>query len=290
MPTTEEPAPSPTATAVPVAVTVPGPHELYRFGPDVTAGDRANVQEWTAYGVALQERLLGRRFTRFTILASRDARWLAKEDCRTRPPGMPDCVGQQTEIYRDALMGGCYPAPVKVACTLVFSFAVRGLTTDAFRGWQFAHEAHHVLHGQIHPTAWRATQVPSDRVWATGPVWLLEGAANYVGWQVQFERGISTYETERAEWEEWSRRIDLPLERLETVAVSDRTLNAYQLYSLALDELIKLAPDGPRAITAYYRATAQGTAWKTAFRQAFGLSVTSFYRAFAKTRTALAGG
>lgn len=287
---TPVPVATPAPTPTPPVVKVPGRSEVYRFGPDMTSGDRGRVREWTAYGVALQERMLGRRFTRFTILASHDPRWLAKEDCRTRPPGMPNCIAQQTEIYRGSLMGGCHPAPVAVACAVVASLDVRGLDTAAFRGLQFAHEAHHVFHGQVYPSAWRATQVPPDQVWSTGPVWLLEGAANFIGWQVQFQRGLMSYETERAEWEEWSRRIDLPLQRLETLAVSDRTVNAYHLYSLALDELMKLVPAGPRAITTYYEATARGTSWKVAFRRAFGMSVATFYKRFAAIRAGLPGG
>lgn len=284
---TSTPTASPVPTPTPIVVKVPGPNEVYRFGPDLSAGTRAQVKDWVAYSVALQERLLGRRFTRFTTITSRDVRWLATEDCRTRPPGMPNCIAQQMEIYADSLMGGCYPAPSSVRCFIVGSLGVRGADGPVFGFKVMAHEAHHVFQGQLYPNGWKATMVGNDRVWSIGPVWLLEGAAEWVGWRLTIDRGLVPYDATRAEWEEWSRRIDRPLSELETRGAIDRTGNAYLLSALAVDELIGTAPAGARSLTAYYKAIGRGTAWKTAFKQAFGVSVATFYKRFEATRAAL---
>lgn len=225
-----------------------------------------------------------RTFTTVTILASGDVRWLAEKDCASRPPSMPNCVQQQMSVFADSVMGGCRPAPDEVRCFVVASLAVEGPDAPWFKALLYAHELHHVFHGQVYPDAWRATMVPRDQVWATGPVWLLEGAATWVGERASIDQGLVSYATRRAEWEDWSRRIDRPLSQIETLADEERVGFAYWYYALALDELLERAPGGPRSLLTYYEATAKGTAWKTAFQQAFGMSVADFYAEFERIR------
>lgn len=279
-------APSPTAPAplLEIDVNGPGPNEIYEFGPDVSNAERSRIQDWTAYGVRWQEVLFGRRITNFTTIASNQLRWVAEKDCETRPASMPNCVQQQIEFYEGGVLGGCRPAPEELGCFVVGWLGVEGLDEPWFRQFRYAHEVHHVLFGQLYPDAWRATMVPLDQVWGTGPVWLLEGAATWVGEHAAIDRGLISYAARRAEWEEWSDRVDVPLSRLETLAGEARVGFAYWLYALALEELLELAPDGPLSILNYYEAVANGAAWKTAFDRAFGLSVSEFYEHFDRVR------
>lgn len=285
-PATAAPA-SPTAAASPTPVVfdipVPGPDEVYLFGPDVTEAEREDIERWSAYGIHLQELMFGREFTTVTIIASGDVPWLAQKDCETRPASMPNCVEQQTNLFADSVMGGCRPAPVESGCSVV-AWIHSGLDEPWFKALLYAHELHHVLHGQIYPEAWRATMVPRDEVWSSGPVWLLEGAATWVGERAAIDQGLVSLETRRAEWEEWSRTIDRPLDELESLVEEERAGFSYWYYALAIDELLALAPNGPASLTDYYEATADGVAWETAFEQAFGISVPDFYAEFERIR------
>lgn len=267
------------------AAVVPGANELYNFGPDVSASDRAQIQEWTAYGVLLQEIMFERPIKEFTTIASRDLRWLAREDCKVRPAGMPDCIGQATMIYSDVwAMGGCFPAPVKVACFDVASLANFRWDDRSNNLKTFAHEVHHVYQQQLVPNFWRSTMVAPNTVRASGPIWLWEGAAEWVGWRIAMDLETTNYATKRAEWEQIARQINQPLNKFETVAASDSVVNAYQFYVLALDELLTLAPAGASSLSSFYEEINAGTQWKTAFKRAFGLSVEEFYGHFETVR------
>jgi hypothetical protein len=62
-------------------------------------------------------------------------------------------------------------------------------------------------------------------------------------------------------------------------------------YALAYTAVESLDPGrGWRTIIAYYRSLGSGVLWQTAFRRAFKVSVTRFYRSFEASRAAVFAG
>ena len=59
--------------------------------------------------------------------------------------------------------------------------------------------------------------------------------------------------------------------------------SAYPLGFLATEFLAKLSSRD--AHTEYHRLTAQGTAWRAAFQQSFGVSIEAFYQQFEDYRS-----
>ena len=122
--------------------------------------------------------------------------------------------------------------------------------------------------------------------WASEPVWLVEGAAEY--WARQYR--VSTSSASHEDHIQRSviptvRTIPVPLSRLRTYAtllVQDRS---YSLGQLAVDWLVKRA--GEDALLAYYNYPG-GTGWTSRFKKVFGLSVSEFYEAFEAYRAKVA--
>jgi hypothetical protein len=119
-------------------------------------------------------------------------------------------------------------------------------------------------------------------------VWLVEGSAEWAAWDAIFRLDLASRST-----------IGHVLAQIAAGVDRDRRLkemegqNFYKHdpdgsdYALAYTAVESLHPSrGWRTIISYYRSLGNGVLWQTAFRRAFKVSVTRFYRSFEASRAA----
>jgi hypothetical protein len=141
-------------------------------------------------------------------------------------------------------------------------------------GWLLSHVA---AHEYIH--FWQK-DIGSPRDGA-GPVWLLEGAAELLGYQAIVHGGLVGYEEARL----YSLRR-LPPSTITLTSMERRSSDpeefSYPLAFFAAEMLA--APGGPLTIRTYWRALSRGTPWEVAFNDAFAVPVADFYGRFEEQR------
>jgi hypothetical protein len=119
-----------------------------------------------------------------------------------------------------------------------------------------------------------------------GPVWLTEGTAEWAAWDAMARLGFVERRDIRAFEVQAARSIDpdRKLRRLEGQAFyeRDREGRNYALAYLAVDLLHPRR--GWRTIIRFYASFQDG--WEKAFADAFGVSLTRFYRKFERSRAA----
>ena len=125
---------------------------------------------------------------------------------------------------------------------------------------------------------------------APGPIWLLEGTAEYLAYLAVAEKGLVPYEAVRdAHYGGVEFNPDLDLSAMETVqgfAAADQACCAYALTPLAAELLT--ADRGLGAIADYYRRLGRGEGAVPAFAAAFGVALADFYADFAAAQAGFA--
>ena len=137
-------------------------------------------------------------------------------------------------------------------------------------GWLLSHVAAHEL---VH--FWQKdTGTPRD---GAGPVWLLEGAAELLGYGAVTSAGLAT----EGETRNYSlRRVGPETPSLESMEQrpDDPAQFSYSLSFLATELLT--GERGPTSLRDYWRALSRGRAWESAFSDAFGVGHEEFYARF----------
>lgn len=114
-----------------------------------------------------------------------------------------------------------------------------------------------------------------------GPLWLLEGSAELLGYQALIAAGLASDDETR----EFSVRRVLPetpaLETMERRS-SDANEFSYPLSFLAAELLT--AGTGVGSFREYWRSLSRGVAWETAFTDSFGVAPAEFYARFQEHR------
>jgi len=139
------------------------------------------------------------------------------------------------------------------------------------------HEAFH----NLQTTLLGGTIEPTD-----GPVWLIEGSAEYIAYQTIATYGLDSLENIRRSRIERVKTTSAPLRSLETYAGFTPQNSPYPLSALA-GERLAAANGGETVFIAYFEAVAQGAAWSEAFRTVFGRTVDTFYAEFEAYRSGL---
>lgn len=127
---------------------------------------------------------------------------------------------------------------------------------------------------------------------STGPHWLIEGAAEYVGWLGIAARGDVTFDTAHGcmlkEVADFAVRQPPGLPNLNAFD-SPRNFGNGPVYPLAMIGAAQLINGSSLAqLLAYGAALANGTAWATAFTEAFGTTEMDFYAQFPAYKAGLA--
>lgn len=269
----------PPATTTATATTTPqAPSLAFVFGSGLDAPTQDTVRSYFDRSTTDELALTGVAVSNAQVFVSTDAAWLAQQEC--------DTLG-----YSNA---GCYTSTTS-RWTSGYSIAVGGpgfvsayWAAPDFQHdppWEIqkilAHELFHVMQAQLDHL--NESTTPPDVVRAAGPVWLIEGAAEYIGYRVTGDVGLQGYGTSLAQQKSCARQFSVPLDQLLTYAQPQ----SYCLFEVAVDHLVAEAPGGVHGLINYYTALGAGTAWPDAFKLAFGKSVEDYYADFAAYRTTL---
>lgn len=125
---------------------------------------------------------------------------------------------------------------------------------------------------------------PFSQVPKVGPVWILEGTAEYVSSKLADSHGFGSYTGARQR----AIRVARTSPSLEMYETWESTNSAPQgsIYSVGLlaAEFIETKYGGDDTKYSYWRALAKHPDWRTAFSDAFGVSIDDFYGEFAAHR------
>ena len=179
----------------------------------------------------------------------------------------PICVDVRAGPTDSSTVGAVYGAN-----HIVLYAAARPLVGGP--NWLLAHvTAHELMH------FWQQ-DVGSPRE-GGGPMWLLEGAAELLGYQAVVAAGLaSPGETRNYSLRRLGR--DTPSLRSMERRSPDSSQFSYPLSFLATELLI--SDLGPLALREYWRGLSRGKAWEVAFSDAFGVSSEEFYFRFDEYR------
>jgi uncharacterized protein (TIGR03437 family) len=155
-------------------------------------------------------------------------------------------------------------------------------TTPALQTKIIAHEFFHVLQFKLAP---QGIGVPDDQAPLIGPRWLIEGAAEYLGYSTIAANGILSFSAARTQQLDEARKISAPLKTLETLP-GIRALGptgGYSLMFMAVDFMT--AKVGLTPLGAFWASIGQGAKWQEAFQSAFGKTIDQFYLDFESYRS-----
>jgi hypothetical protein len=256
----------------PVPAPPPGPNTSFTFGGEMSAAAQDEIKGDVAYAMQDEAVLLGAPITSVATFASSNPDWLADQLCRF--------IGAGSKCFSYA--GG--PAATSSHGGIFLNWASLSWTSGAPQNQKIiAHELFHVFQYQLDKLF--AAHESSSRVYLSGPVWLLEGSAEMVGYRVAVDRRLfPSYASVLAGQISRAKQIGTPLSSLETYDEA-QIPNVYGLFSVAVDHLVTVAPGGLLALTGYYNALGAGMVWQDAFRAAFGMSIEAYYANFAAYRT-----
>ena len=154
---------------------------------------------------------------------------------------------------------------------------------DATRAKILAHEAFHVM--QYEFAGPRGLDGGFDDIPSAGPQWLVEGAAEYIGYRAIASQGLIGMGEIRAQWISRTKLTTSALRARETSRGLFAEPEPYQISPLAVDFLLAARPDA--LLVSYYEAIGRGETWPTAFATVFGKSIETFYEEFEAYRRGL---
>jgi hypothetical protein len=144
------------------------------------------------------------------------------------------------------------------------------------------HQAKVAAHEYVH--VWQSdlmSGIPRDEREEAN--WLLEGIAEYAGYQAVIEAGIVGSTQARSYLMALARGTQSALESYEE-RPPDAPQVSYSLVYLAVEYLANTSA-GTNALWSFYNAIGRGEPWRTAFQTAFGRSVGDFYNEFEEYRS-----
>jgi hypothetical protein len=258
------------------------PTPKFRFGIGVSDAEQQEVRDDVAYDLRQLRAMTGVTLQGPTIYVSRDAQQLAEW-----------AVAQ----YRLPLSAVAVKRAQYESLGITAEAGDHGVVVVAFTpSWErasaagrlkiLAHELFHHVQQELqgNQSSWGTT--PESQVRPNGPVWLNEGSAEWMGYQVAAAAGVYSYSSSLAGYIAQAKATDVPLQAFETYAGIHATPIAYGWLFAACDLLASRAGGLPSFLD-YWRRIAAGTPWRDAFQQAFGRSVDQFYAEFAAYRATL---
>jgi hypothetical protein len=198
-------------------------------------------------------------------------------------------VEQQTTINGVLSAAGCSQgggAAFTGARSITFCLANPGWTVHGPVTKQkiVIHEVYHVLQFE---RRWLGNPA------SAGPDWVIEGAAEIVGYRGIASRNLLSYSTavgcQVKEVADFGTRQPPGLPNLSAIESRQQFQTTqgplYALSMMGMDQL--LSATSLAALNTYGDAIAAGTAWQTAFQSAFGTQVSTFYANFPGYRSGL---
>jgi hypothetical protein len=117
-----------------------------------------------------------------------------------------------------------------------------------------------------------------------GATWLIEGAAEWMGYRglggrLSFTTALGCQVKEAADFAQQSSGLP-PLSSVESRTAFQGTVGPLYTHSMLAADYLVEAADGPMAFRAYGDSIKAGVEWHAAFQSAFGISTATFYSLF----------
>ncbi len=145
-----------------------------------------------------------------------------------------------------------------------------------------AHELVHIYQHSL--AAHRGYDLDHSKVRVHGPVWLIEGGAEFQTHRALTKGAVYFYDERRRRSSETASAVDTPLSEIETYKTVLATQGSYQLGEMAVELLAASA--GEEAVMAYWTLLNPETSWQEAFETTFGMTISEFYVLFEQHRAA----
>jgi hypothetical protein len=243
----------------------------YVLGGGVTAGEQASAKSSLDLAATYFHYSLGRDVAAFTVYIEANLDEIAQVFAQT--------YGGSLDSARQFWSG----ATASAGQHRIWLFLGSQSWTSApgfIRTKILAHELFHLLQQQL-----AGESNLSGNVQAGGPLWLLEGSAEYAGFRAIAANNLFGLESARADWVTWTKQSSNSLQSMETGQGFSAAVYPYKIAPLAVDFL--LGSGSPDTLVSYYDAIGRGTPWQTAFASAFGRTIDAFYADFAAYRAGL---
>ncbi len=283
-PPTPPPAPSPPSPPPPTPPPPPPPPPpapplveapaTFVLGAGVTADQRAVIKRGLDIAATYFRTGLGRDLPPTTVYVEDDLEGMVSLFAQTRP----STLDASRRIWETTT---AVAAPRR---TWVYTGSASWLgRDDATRAKILAHEAFHIM--QFELAGPQGLDGGPDDVPRAGPQWLVEGAAEYIGYRAIASQGLIGMSAIRAQWISRTKLTASLLRSRETSAGLFAEPEPYQISPLAVDFLLAARPDA--LLVAYYEAIGGGETWQSAFATVFGMSIETFYEEFEAYRRGL---
>lgn len=251
----------------------------------MSEADRAKVRSWIDESYAVVSTMIDSTLSEINIFASADMDWLSASKCRyfgNAPETLAECVNN----VRAGVAGSTAEGGDRFI-SINWKAREWQLNPDWSKRKIMAHEVFHVFQYHIDGLV-KDGETPLDRVRLAGPVWLQEGAAEFIAFKAIDQLKLKTFADSVKDARTRAAKVTHPLPYFQTVTSymnvdwPGESGDAYMLFMLATDRLLSQAPEGLKSLTHYYRLLGDGVLWPEAFKQAFGLSVEDFHVSYAK--------
>ena len=270
------PPPAPPEPSPPSPPPAPGAPATYVFGPELSMSQQRAVQRGLDAAARHYRSKLGRELPPFTVWGHADLEAMIRTYADTRPTSLDE----SRRLWQGGQVGHAVPGKIWLGPSWFDQLIGAGYGS---RLKIAAHEAFHLLQYQVVPEhLWFGG---TDDVRPLGPWWLIEGAAEYFGHLAIVEEGVLSVANVHGQWEQTAKSSPATLRSLETYRGQLNTTRAYDIYALAVRQLIR--DRDPRLVMAYFDAVGRGTSWPEAFSTTFGRSTETFYAEFEEYRSGL---
>lgn len=269
----EPPSSPPPAPPPPPA---PGAPATYIFGSELSSQQQGGVRRGLDAAARHYRSALGRELPPFSVWGHADLEAMIRTYAETRPTSLEE----SRRLWTGGQVGHAVPRKVWLGPAWFMQLSGAGYGS---RLKIAAHEAFHLLQYEVAPANLWFGGI--DDVRPLGPWWLLEGAAEYFGSLAIVEERVLSLTNVHGQWEQTTRTSAATLRSLETYRGQLNTPGAYDIYALAVRQLIR--DRDPKLVMAYFDAVGRGGSWPNAFSTAFGRSVDAFYAEFEAYRRGL---
>lgn len=251
----------PVATFPPRTPTVsPTPGISFRYDKGVTDQDRKDIEE----GIALARKYLGDVYN-VQVYAFSDL---------TCVPENPDSLDITCPNVRGNL---------GIATGNIVELNLATPSWKSSRALRISVVVHEYAHIVQNYSSSKQTATPLTL--GFGPLWLIEGAADYLSSWVVASEHIAEYDTLRASRVQAAKKIRLPLRTIESrQGAHDAGGGSEYTMGFLSTEFLAKNFGGEQNVLKFYKATATAPTWTEAFKATFGVTIDEFYDKFEEYR------
>lgn len=254
------------------------------FGPGVSADYREHIQEALKLSIDFFAERLGLQTSYpVFIYASTDLDWLSNRNIEAT--GARWSAGHQASIAkRYETVTAEAGTGWMIVNTGLSNYSMSYPASGGVRAQRIQLIAHELFHTQQYAlTGDRAANYVSDPIGTTtmGPNWLIEGAAEYVGYslaeKLEFMTIAARYAPDLQRARNWESNGAFPLSEYETKQQAGRPF-FWDVGRVGVQALV--ARTGIESLPIFWREMGTGADWKDAFKTAFAVDVGAFYDEF----------